>query len=257
MSAAGPRQRGSVWTASGRPQAIIDFGFRPCHHREMGRIALAVAVFAAAGLAGLGVGRATDPTPSAAARFGLERDELVSGGCGVYRWDVKTGQDGGAASVGVSPAAVHSKTIAAMRALSRPAGLGLHAPRQAAEDHAYAVTGYLKEARWEADGDFHVVIQTQPAGGSSLITEFPDPGCMANLHPNDPWVPLVTAARQAFINACGVPPKYPKPFKQLSGRVRFTGVAYFDPPNHGSGSAANGIELHPVIAVQILKPCTS
>jgi hypothetical protein len=115
----------------------------------------------------------------------------------------------------------------------------------------------MKEARWEADGDFHVVIQSQATGGSTLITELPDPSCMANLRPNDPWVPLVTTARQAFIKACGEPPKYPKPFKQLSGRVRFTGVAYFDPPNHGNGSAANGIELHPVIGVQILKACTS
>jgi hypothetical protein len=225
----------------------------------MGRVALALAVFVAAGLAALLLGRSPDPVPSAsaAAASGVEQDELLSGACGVYRWDVKTGQDTAAASVGLTPGAIHAKSIAAMRGLSRPAGLGLHAPRQVAEGHAYAVTGYLKEARWEGDSDFHVVIQTQATGGSTLITEFPDPSCMANLRPNDPWVPLVTTARQAFINACGAPPRYPRPFKQLSGRVRFTGVAYFDPPNHGNGSAANGIELHPVIGIQILSKCKS
>jgi hypothetical protein len=213
-------------------------------------------VLAAAAVAALGVGRTPDPIVSArAATSGVEQDELLTGGCGVYRWDVKTGQDAAVASVDVTPGSVHAKTIAAMRGLSRPAGLGLHAPRTPSEDHAYAVTGYLKEARWEADGDFHVVIETKPSGGSSLITEFPDPNCMANLQPGDPWIPRVTTARQAFIDACGVPPKYPKPFKQLSGRVRFSGVAYFDPPNHGNGSAANGIELHPVIGIRMLSKC--
>jgi len=51
-------------------------------------------------------------------------------------------------------------------------------------------------------------------------------------------------ARKAFIAHPGAPTTR---FKQVDPpvKVTVTGMAFFDPPGHGGGSASSGLELHP------------
>lgn len=80
-----------------------------------------------------------------------------------------------------------------------------------------------------------------------MIVEIPDSACQsacASKHFKD-----FLDARKAFIVHCGAPAKK---FKQVDPPVKVivTGVGFFDPPSHGTGSAKNGIELHPVLKIE-------
>src|SRR5438270_1777985 len=68
-----------------------------------------------------------------------EDDEALSGSCGVERWDVKTGTDAAASTVNMT---AQDTTIAALRAMPVPAGLGSSSPRFAgtAETQLYRLS---------------------------------------------------------------------------------------------------------------------
>ena len=55
-----------------------------------------------------------------------EDEETLNGSCGVERWAVKTGTDAAAAQVNLT---AQETTIAALRSLAIPAGLGSHSAR--------------------------------------------------------------------------------------------------------------------------------
>ncbi len=81
----------------------------------------------------------------------------------------------------------------------------------------------------------------------TMIVEIPDSACQGaceSKHFKD-----FLDARKAFLTHCGAPTKK---FKRVDPpvRVTVTGVGFFDPPGHGTGSASNGIELHPVLKIE-------
>jgi hypothetical protein len=90
--------------------------------------------------------------------------------------------------------------------------------------------------RLEPDNDIHVVVTS---GGSQMIVEIPNPGCVGT---SSPFYYKAQAARNAFIS------KYSptSTMKSFSDYITILGVGFWD-YNHGQTSVApNAIERHPV-----------
>lgn len=174
-------------------------------------------------------------------RGDFETSHLVNGvRCGIERWDIKTLQDPGAASVRTSRS-VPAK-VALMRVWLPPSKIG---PTRFApiETTRYVVRARLVEAKFEADSDIHLVI-ADPLTGGTMIVEFPNPGC--TLRASAANRKRMTAARTAFIKAEGSPS--PSRWKRLSGLATISGVGFFDFPHGQTGVAPNAIELHPALS---------
>ncbi len=122
------------------------------------------------------------------------------------------------------------------------------------ETTVYRITAKLVKTRWVNDPppspgkrggdlDFHLVVQDLNDSTKTMIVEFPDPPCV---HASTKLKRKMTAARTAFIKACGQPQNG---FRNLAGTATITGVGFFDRP-HADGHALHGIELHPALRFQ-------
>ncbi len=171
------------------------------------------------------------PSPAAALR------------CGVERWNVKTAVDSDVGRIDVTKTTATS--ISALLQLAEPASRPADARVDPTETTVFSVTARLTRFKWESssksgDSDYHLVIEDE--SGNSMVAEIPNPDCVGL---GSPVRSRIMQARQQFdarLRATGsfksVDPPMP---------VRITGIGFFDKPDHGSGSAGNGIELHPVL----------
>ncbi|MHB2025542.1 MAG: hypothetical protein ACYCPQ_02710 [Elusimicrobiota bacterium] len=117
------------------------------------------------------------------------------------------------------------------------------------ETQVYRVHALLTAARFEGDGDFHLMLQ-DPSDGSTGIAEIPDPDFVASQDPR--VIALLAAARQKFISLFGVPPRYPGTYTPQSPvPVIVTGVRFFDVLHGQDNAAPNGVELHPVTGLDL------
>ncbi|HEU5315851.1 MAG TPA: hypothetical protein VFX49_07040 [Chloroflexota bacterium] len=164
--------------------------------------------------------------------------------CGVERWAVKTLSDPAAAGVDPNPTPV---SVAALRALPAPPGLGGGTPRlPGVETTAYRLTASLLRFKLEDDRDIHLVVADPTDESLTMITEFPDVACggaIASARGAE-----MAAARAALTAACGSPSS--NSFRSLRGTATLTGVGFFDVLHGQNGVAPNGIELHPVLQVE-------
>ena len=122
---------------------------------------------------------------------------------------------------------------------------------------------FKQETGKTGDSDFHLVISDETllysAGGAgsttsphSIIAEVPDPACIGGRNGS------VTGPSQFQSQLVSVREKFVQQFpKVLSGwndaggiPVRLTGVAFFDRPHGQVGRALNGLELHPLLAIE-------
>jgi len=85
----------------------------------------------------------------------------------------------------------------------------------------------------EADGDIHAIIRG--GRGALMVVEFPNALCTAG----SPFAAQMDAARRRFLLL----------MHRHVGRLRFTGVIFFDKIHGQTGGASNGVELHPVLHV--------
>lgn len=168
--------------------------------------------------------------------FGAQR-------CGTERWDVKTGQDQWAGEVNPIP---RPAAITWLRGQKPPAKIHSFKGRaRGVEDQIFRVEASIAYAKREADGDYHVVLVDE--SGQSVIAEFPDPACVGR----SPWKSQAAAARARLealalrLNA-RIPPR-----SRIHCSV--TGVGFFDFIHGQTGHAPNGVELHPVLAFEVLK----
>lgn len=155
------------------------------------------------------------------------------GGCGMERWAVKTMTDPLAAQVALTP---KDTTIARLVAIAPPVNpTDRVAPT---EETTYRVHGVIILVKQEADSDYHVVIEDPQ--GNTMIVEATSPNC-----DNGSVVAgQIAQVRQAMDNQF--------PGGHFTGQVpaTVTGVGFFDRLHGQSGVAPNGIELHPLTAVQ-------
>jgi hypothetical protein len=162
---------------------------------------------------------------------------LASSGCGIDRWDVKTGSDADRYKVRYnSPVAT---SIYALRGRSTPASLPAHNRVATTETSVFVISGTLTQYRVEGDSDIHAVVKD--ASGRSMIVELPAPACVAH---TQPFKTQITSARQAFVtrNPASTTWRY------VRRAIKVRGIGFWDNPN-GVGAAPNGIELHPVLGV--------
>ena len=168
-----------------------------------------------------------------------EDEETLNGSCGVERWAVKTGTDAAAAQVNLT---AQETTIAALRSLAIPAGLGSHSARFAgtAETQLYRLTNVtLTQYKREGDSDYHLVVKD--AAGLTMIVEIPAPTCVSG----GPWAARISAARSAFDGKFTVSSS----FQTANLPVTIEGVGFFDLQHGQTGVAPNGLELHAVLSV--------
>jgi hypothetical protein len=156
------------------------------------------------------------------------------GGCGKERWAVKTLTDPLAGQVDLTP---KDTTIAKLVAIAPPVDpTDRVAPT---EETTYRVQGVITFVKKEADSDYHVVVEDPQ--GNTMIVEATSPNCDQGS--------LVASQIQQVRQAMDAQ----FPTAQFTGRLpaTVTGVGFFDRLHGQTGVAPNGIELHPLTAVEL------
>ncbi len=160
--------------------------------------------------------------------------------CGVWRWPVKTLSDQAASQVDYSP---KTSSVRRLRRLDPPSSLSTDTPRiEPVEFTTYRVRAKLVGAVIEDDHDVHLVIRSPASRRKTMIVEFPYVQC--NGANDSAKRAAMKRARASLTNACG---NIGTSFVDLKGRVRVTGVGFWDEIHGQTGVAPNGIELHPVL----------
>jgi hypothetical protein len=160
--------------------------------------------------------------------------------CGVWRWPVKTLSDQAASQVDYTS---KPSFVRRLRTLDPPSSLSTDTPRiEPVEFTTYRVRAKLVGAVVEDDHDVHLVIRSPASRRKTMIVEFPYARC--NGAKDSKKRAAMKRARAALSNACG---GIGTSFVDLRGRVRVTGVGFWDEIHGQTGVAPNGIELHPVL----------
>ena len=130
-----------------------------------------------------------------------------------------------------------------LRRLDPSTSLSTDTPRiEPVEFTTYRVRAKLVGAVVEDDHDIHLVIRAPTSRRTAMIVEFPYVRC--NGAKDSKKRVAMKRARGALTNACG---SIGTSFGDLRGRVRVTGVGFWDEIHGQTGVAPNGIELHPVL----------
>lgn len=150
--------------------------------------------------------------------------------CGSDRWSVKTLTDPERDSVSTDAAPT---AVAALIALPGPRESRPQRARLALERRTFRVRAVLLARREQSDGDIHLLLADPGDRSKMLVAEIPDSACAPGTrHASD----FAEARRVVDALADGL-------------EVEVTGVAFWDDEHGQVGSAANGIELHPVLRV--------
>ena len=154
---------------------------------------------------------------------------------GVQRWDVKTLTD-----PDVDKVDFHAtpSTIAQLETFNPPQWK-TKLPRQPKETEVFTIECTIPQYIWEDDDDVHLVLKD---GSHTMVGEIPDPFCPNNV---SGYSKKFERARKNF-NKVAAKNEY------KNHRYRVTGVLFFDKPEHGTGHADNGAELHPIISLQVI-----
>lgn len=182
-----------------------------------------------------GDGDATAAAPTAVALPSWDR----AASCGVERWAVKTGMDLAAAQISMVP---EPTTVAALSAIPMPSGLGQ--ARLPQEMRTVQVKAMLVSVKRESDSDYHLVLTADD--GAPMIGEIPHPSCVAS-GPFRAGSAQARAALDALVPALASSSS----FVAVRRQVVLTGVVFFDPPHGQTGRAPNGVELHPIVSLNL------
>ena len=158
--------------------------------------------------------------------------------CGVERWSIKTGTDAGAPNINTST--ISSTTIASLVSLSQPSSLPRNTRLSPTETTVFSIDATLVGYKFESDSDYHLVIAD--ASGNTMIVEIPSPNCVGD---TSPFSQAITQARAQF-DAQFTASDH---FVNVNVPIKVTGVGFFDTIHGQTGVAPNGIELHPVLAI--------
>lgn len=163
--------------------------------------------------------------------------------CGKERWPVKTGADQDADQVVPGASAA---TIAMLTGIAAPPNPNARQNTRFApvETAPVTISGTLVVIKRETDQDYHLVIADSQNPRVTMIVESPDPQCA----PRSRFAQEIAQVRQAIESHFHGP---------IVGRhvvripVTVTGIPFFDPLHGQEGVAPNGIELHPILALQL------
>ncbi len=168
-----------------------------------------------------------------------DHEIVLASGCGVERWPVKTGTDADRGKVSTT---VHSTSIRSLSSRPKPAHYPTNNRIPPAELHVWQVKARVTQYKEEADSDVHLVLKD--SANHSMIAEIPAPTCVGK---SSRWKAKITSARSTWTHT------YPlsTSWHYINRAVTIRGLGFFDPPHGQTGISRNGIELHPVIRVQL------
>ena len=168
-----------------------------------------------------------------------EQPEAELAACGIERWSVKTGTDTGALAIDLTHPV--GTTVATMRLWIPPRDLPIDSRVSPFETTLVFVDATLVKYKLEDDSDLHLVIM-DPLG-NTIIAEIPSPACVST----GPFKDLIAGARAEFEARFSATTS----FKNTNTPIRLTGIGFFDYIHGQTGVAPNGIEIHPVLSVQV------
>jgi hypothetical protein len=164
--------------------------------------------------------------------------------CGTDRWPVNTATDLDAGQIVLT---LRTATIAQLRNIQEPAHPNTRRARRFApvETGVATIQGILTVIKHEQDEDYHLVISdpSDPSGKTTMIVEAPNPPCAAGSR----FINDIVRVRQTIVAFFRGP---------IRGRhdigipITVTGIPFFDVLHGQEGVAPNGIELHPILAIQ-------
>lgn len=162
--------------------------------------------------------------------------------CGKERWPVKVGTDKDVAKVDTD---VQHTTIFKLTQIGAPSNPAVKKDTRykPTEFQTFEITGQLTLIKREADDDYHIVVKDNK--GRTMIVESPDPKCGAEGRFQQE-ITDVRAKIDQFFGGPIVGKKTPK-----NVYVTVTGVAFFDQIHGQTGVAPNGIELHPILDIDV------
>lgn len=183
---------------------------------------------------------------------------------GTERWAVKVGTDDGAKNIDIqTPQSISIRQINQIPDPRYKIQKGDNTTRLDEEMNVYEVSGILRLFKYEADGDYHLVI-TDPslkysAGGAaskgketgtSFIAEIADPKCYTGAKGSpgrkSRWAEQLREARDQFELRF---PGGEGEDRKMEVPVTLVGVAFFDRDHGQIGRAKNGFEIHPVLSI--------
>lgn len=184
---------------------------------------------------------------------------------GEERWPVKMGADPGATQVQVQTPLL--TTLHDLVQIPRPTIPTDDVTRVTQERSVWVIEARLVKFKQETgktgDSDFHLVISDETllysAGGAkstvsphSIIAEVPDPNCVGgrdgSVTSPSAFQSQLVSVREKFVQQF---PNVHSSWNDAGGiPVRLTGVAFFDRPHGQVGRALNGLELHPLLAIE-------
>jgi hypothetical protein len=149
---------------------------------------------------------------------------------------VKTGADPDWLAVDTIPIPI---TVLELTRVPRPAGDFPSARRvRPIEVQTFLLRARLARVIAEDDRDIHLVLRDLEDDNSTVVAEIPDSACTANAPLGAKFVGVRSALR-------GVP---------RDGLIEIVGVGFFDFLHGQSGMSANGIEIHPVTELRVVRP---
>jgi hypothetical protein len=156
--------------------------------------------------------------------------------CGVERWPVKIAADNDVARVDTIPIPT---TVAELTRVRRPNAEFAYRTRVGPIEHqTFLLRARLARVIAEDDSDLHLVLRDLEIDSLTLVAEIPSPGCTA-----DPRLAEAFAtARQALRGS------------PRDGILEIVGIGFFDFLHGQSGMARNGLEIHPVLSLRVIKP---
>jgi catabolite regulation protein CreA len=158
---------------------------------------------------------------------------------GEERWDVKTCTDIAASKINTTP--IISKITDLVNEESGK--IGNSTPRHAIEFTIRTVTCYISYWKYEADSDIHIVMNDIENPSITMIAEIPNPNCD---------IAKTSKYEKEFINTRNKFLSFKKTAHTVkSGTYILTGVAFFDKIHGQKGVAKNGIEIHPLLSIQV------
>lgn len=120
------------------------------------------------------------------------------------------------------------------------------APRWPEESVPFDVDALLYAYKLAPDQDVHLIIADEQ--GWMMVAEIPHPNCAANPAARE----VIANARAALISMLPKPPSSGLRELVRPVRLRLRGMLFFDESHSQTGSALNGVELHPVVAIEPL-----
>jgi len=171
----------------------------------------------------------------------------LAAGCAIGRPHVKSLRDPEATRIQFG--SVVPTTVAALNVIRGRCGPTLDHRVRDEEYRVYQVVGRIGRITRERDRDLHVVLEDPEDPRVHLIVESDDPDFRGNAR--SPYRKDLVAARRMFddlLKQSGA-----RQLSDLRGTlVRVTGVGFFDMNHLQIGRSRSCIELHPVLAIELV-----